>query len=907
MSAPSATPAFHDECPPRRALTGLWRLKLTHRLVLTFLAASAASAAYEAASFRLLPAITLERSAAAMLVWSGLIAALAVFVSLRRHGPSRCGLVDEISWLSSGLFAAIEQAAEGIVITSVDSTIQYVNPAFSRMTGYSPEEAVGQTLRILKSGRQDRAYYEDLWKTVTAGQVWHGELTNRRKDGTLYTEQMTITPVRDPSGAIVNYIAIKQDVTARQAGEEAQRLLASIVESSEDAIISHSPENVIASWNRGAEALFGYTADEMIGKSVTLLVPPDQLSFFYQTTGGLDAGKKVSHLEAEVLAKSGRRITVSISLSVIRNDAGKITNVAAIIRDMTAAKQSEEELKRAKEAAEAANQAKSAFLANMSHEIRTPMNAILGMTELMLDTPLNAEQREYAEIVKTSADSLLTVINDILDFSKIEARKLDLECIPFNLRAAVDSTMKALAIRAHEKNLELACRVATEVPATVVGDPGRLRQVLVNLVGNAIKFTEQGEVVVHVSRQQETAEHSVLAFRVRDTGIGIAPEKHQAIFDAFEQADISTTRRFGGTGLGLAITSQLVSMMGGRIWLESQVGDGSTFHFTVRFGRAEPLSDRPEQMERGILQDLPVLVADRSDTQRRILSEILSRAGMKPAIAGCERDTMAMLQRARQSGRPFKLAVLDAHLCGADTFALVEAIKNDPQLAGSTIIMLTSAGLRGDGKRSQETGVSAYLTKPVSESELVETIVRSLGTNVAPHSGAPQLITRHSLREPRNRLRILIVEDHPVNQRLAVRLLEKQGHSAVCANNGRSALAVLRRDRFDLVLMDIQMPEMDGIETTCAIRESERGTRYHIPIVAMTAHTMQGDRERCVAAGMDGYVAKPLKAAELSAAIDQAVWAAAGGAAPVLEPQQPEFDAGLASVSRAVFPIEIKP
>jgi two-component system, sensor histidine kinase and response regulator len=745
-------------------------------------------------------------------------------------------------------------------------------PVSLAMGAASPEELLGKTDHDYYARELADRFLADEREVLETGRaLLNREELGRKPEGSPAWILTSKAPFRDASGAIVGIVGVGHDITERRGMEEALRQseerLRLAVEATSQTIWDWDPASNQIVWS-------GYDLERHLGlapgefgrrqESFLALVHPEDRQFVEQTVNrALTAGAGYD-IEFRFVKADGSACWVTSRGRVVRDSSAKAVRMIGVARDITRRKRAEEEVLRAKEAAEIANRAKSEFLANMSHEIRTPMNGIIGMTELALDTELSAEQREYLGMVKDSADSLLTLINDILDFSKIEAGKFSLEIIEFDLGDHLASTLRSLAPRAHQKGLEIAYDVSPDVPRGLLGDPSRLRQILVNLIGNAIKFTERGEVLVHVTIDSRANSAFVLNFSVSDTGIGIPLEKQHLIFEAFSQADSSTTRKYGGTGLGLAISAHLVEMMGGGIWVESEVGRGSTFHFTARFEVQKAAVAAEPEFEMVDLRDMPVLVVDDNATNRRILEAMLRHWQMKPELAPDGFGGLQVMVARKNAGQSFPLVLIDALMPGMDGFELAERIKQDPGLAKATIMMLTSAGQRGDAARCRSLGIEAYLIKPIRQSELLDAILMTLGKPVGARR--PPLVTRHTLREARRKLSVLVVEDNPVNQQLALRLLEKEGHNATLAASGDEAMARLEgqgSEEFDLVLMDVQMPGMDGYEATAQIRRQEKLTGAHIPIVAMTARAMKGDRERCLAAGMDGYVSKPIDAEQL--------------------------------------------
>jgi two-component system sensor histidine kinase/response regulator len=610
--------------------------------------------------------------------------------------------------------------------------------------------------------------------------------------------------------------------------------------------------------NAEAEALFGYPLQDWLTQPAfwTDHIHPDDRVMTESLCAQAALDGKTQQFEHRMMAVGGVTLWVRTSVRVVAGTDGE-KELFGVMVDISARKQ-------AQEAAEAANRAKSEFLANMSHEIRTPMNGILGMTELTLETELSATQRDYLSVIKSCADGLLSLLNEILDFSKIEAGKLSLEPQPFDLQQVIADCMKALSFRAHEKDLELAFEVDADLPERLVGDPGRLRQIITNLTGNAIKFTEHGEVVVTVTRDPQP-EGNFIRFTIRDSGIGIAADKLSKIFMAFEQADSSTTRLYGGSGLGLSISKRLVELMQGRIWVESEVGVGSSFCFTAKLDIATQVTGKELSLSPEILRGLRILVVDDNATNRRIFERMLSNWGMIVDLAAGSAEALALLDQIANTDVSYPVIIVDGHMPHMDGFALLREIRARKDLKVGKALMLTSAEQSDAGSRCVELQVSAYALKPVSRDYLLHMLLSALGSE-AQRSGAadqPAMASPAVIRP----LRILLAEDSIFNQKVAVGMLAVDRHTVTVANNGREAVEVFARQPFDLVLMDVQMPEMDGKEATAKIRLLQQSIGVRVPIIAMTAHAMTGDREMCLAAGMDDYVSKPISRTELAAAV----------------------------------------
>jgi len=739
----------------------------------------------------------------------------------------------------------------------VDFQFLDVNPAFEKLTGIKKEDIIGKSRIEIMSDIDDWLnIFNEVYLTGKPAhfQKYYHKF-NKYFDVIVYSPQ--------PDHLAVNFNDITESKESEKALRESEEKFRSISISARDAIIIMDNTGNISCWNPAAENIFGYKEEEILEKNLHYTLAPayynkDFSAAFgiWQNTGQGNAIGKLVELKA--LKKDGNEIEIELSLSSVK--LGDTWHAIGIVRDITERKKVQKELKKAKDAAEAASIAKGQFLANMSHEIRTPMNGIIGMTDLLLDTELTDNQREFAITIEKSADSLLTLINDILDFSKIESGKLELEILEFDLRGAVEDVVDMLAVKAFEKKLEFAYLIYSNVPEMLWGDPGRIRQILINLTGNALKFTETGEVLISIKLEEDNDPYVKIRFSVSDTGIGIPEDRIKSLFQSFSQVDGSTTRKYGGTGLGLAISKYLSEMMDGEIGVESKEGKGSNFWFTARFKKQS--GERPPTIKIDDIKGTKILIVDDNKTNRFVLREQFRLFGCDYEEAENGITALKMLDEAVEANNPFKVAIIDLQMPEIDGIMLGKLIKEDAKITETILIMLSSLGSTEDAISMKET-FAAYLTKPVRQSQLYRCLTEAMGIKSARTEIKVSPITSVISDEIKQRIRILLAEDNITNQKVALRILEKMGYRANAVANGKEVLKAMENIPYDLILMDVQMPEMDGLTATSIIRDKEKGLEKHIPIIAMTAHAMKGDRERCIEAGMDDYITKPVRPKEL--------------------------------------------
>lgn len=734
-----------------------------------------------------------------------------------------------------------------------------VNKRLADIIGKPQEELIGKTDFDLFPDFEARKYRHDDERVVREGIVLDDVEEQTLPDGRITYVQTLKAPVRDSAGAIVGVQGIFWDVTERKQAEDARRLaderFRRLVNSSLIGVMVADLQGAILDANDALLDLVGYTqADVEQGLfRWDAMTPQEWRAADQRAIELLNSSGSCPPWEKEFIHHDGHLVPVVIGVTMLPEEQGRCI---CFVLDITDRKRFERELREAKDIADAANQAKSLFLANMSHEVRTPMNAIIGLTELVLKSALAPQQAEYLKLVLESAESLLGIINDILDFTKIEAGKMTLAVEPFWLRDSIVDAIRPFSLRAHQKGIELAYDVDSNVPDEVLGDSGRLRQVLTNLVGNSLKFTEKGEIVVKVDAQNLDDGSMVLHFAVRDSGVGIPLEKVRSIFEAFEQADASTTRQYGGTGLGLAIAERFVHLMGGRIWCESEVGVGSTFHFTARLSIADPGLMPPQRRTASLPRDFRILVVDDFAVNRRIVLEMLKNWGLEGIEAKNAGEALDRLREAADAGQPFRLLLTDLNMPEVDGYTLVEEVQQKYGSERPKIILLTSGERSDETERRKRLAIDAHLLKPIKQSDLFDSIAEVLGEAAVPQQIDDALPSLPPLD-------VLLVEDSLVNQKLALGVLGQFGHRVTVAGNGREAIELTAQRKFDVVLMDVQMPEVDGLEATRQIRQREQISGGHVPIIAMTAHALSGDRERCLASGMDQYLPKPIRPRQL--------------------------------------------
>jgi two-component system, sensor histidine kinase and response regulator len=819
------------------------------------------------------------------------LAAERRYRTLVEGSPNWINLLD-----TSGCFISVNRKGEEVVgLASADLTGRH----FADVWPEKERQTIAEALHDAVAGERQTAFDAGYVDPAGTPSDWH----------------VVLTPTIDPDGGVRHLVVISMDITERKRGEEALRAselrFRTVADFTYDWEYWQAEDKSIVYIAPSCERITGHTAADFYRNAQLLkeIIHPEDRQLMTDHLHGLTVNNELQHIDFRIVRPDGQVRWINHICQPVRGETGEPLGRRVTNRDVTERKKMEDALLVAKEIAEAAirdlvainsrleesvenanrlalqargaDQAKSEFLANMSHEIRTPMNGVIGMTGLLLGTALTPEQAEYAEIIHSSAESLLTLINDILDFSKIEAGKLDMESIDFDLRTTLEDTADLLAVKAEEKHLELVNIVHHDVPALLCGDPGRLRQILINLAGNAIKFTEKGEVVLRATLAEESDCEATIRFSVSDTGIGIPQDRLDSLFESFTQVDASMTRKYGGTGLGLAISKRIAEMMGGSIGVESAPGKGSTFWFTAVFKKQTDLHSRPWGAS-GDIQGVRILVVDDNRTNRVVLKEQLCSWGCRSDESADGNGALDKLRQAVRNGDPFTIAILDMEMPGMDGAMLGTAIKEDPRLRDTVLIMLTSRTQRGDAGQMKEIGFAAYLTKPLRGIQLHDCLKLAAGSIKAScDSRSMPLITRYSATEEKKRMmRILVVEDNSVNMKLALRVLEKLGYRADGAFNGREALAALELIPYNLVVMDVQMPEMDGLEATEALRRKELNTGGHIPVIAMTAHAMKGDRERCLTAGMDDYLAKPIQPDLLLEVIERHLYGKKGTAQP---------------------------
>lgn len=802
---------------------------------------------------------------------------------------------DKIPFLS-----ILENTSTSIIVTNSTGKTVYHNPSFTSTYGYSVSEvnAVGGFFNLFEDIRAAKPYYE----LFNDSHPWKCETEIRAKNGRIISTLLFADPILNSSNESLGYVISCTDITKRKQVEKTLQTRNRAIEASSNGIVISDVRLLdapIIYINKAFEKITGYRITEIVGRPFLFLLDNEENK--EAKTQLLEAMKSGGNCDINIslFRKDGRKVWVELNISPVFSSAGDLTHYVGIQSDITDQKKVEQELKQyardlertkksledkagelastinqlesAKLKAEEATKAKSEFLANISHEIRTPLNGIIGMTELVLDTELVPEQKEYLDTIKVSSESLLTIINDILDFSKIEAGKLELYDDKFSLRESIGETIKTLAIRAHQKGLELLYNISADVPDALIGDPGRLRQILMNLVGNSIKFTESGQIIIRVTTKRKGTDKIRLHFSVEDTGIGIPREKQKLIFNAFDQVDSSSARHYGGTGLGLTISSKLISMMDGKFWVESPVekknkqtdAPGSIFHFIANFGlggEAEVVRLSSSQTKQ--LRNLPVLIVDENPVNRDFLTEMLRSWEMSPETAEDAAHALNLLS-ARSGKNKIELVLFDADLSEQERAAFIQKIQSDFSLRNVSLILMVSQ------TKPQESTIarSIRLVKPLKPSELFSAILRVMesrdngGGNASLAGIKEQTIVNRELK-------ILLAEDNKVNQKLTSRMLEKTGHKVVVAENGLEAMERMQQDIFDLILMDVQMPEMDGFSATRKIRELEKNSDQHIPIIALTAYAMKGDREKCLEAGMDSYLSKPINFRDLKDTIN---------------------------------------